>query len=115
MGIVFSPLKMPDSRLESRLALTTPPPYHPPPFNESKSFLMLQWMHRLSTSWVASIFMGVLALSFVVWGIADVFTGMTSTALATVGSTEISVDLNSQLPTPHSCSIRRTAGGRGGE
>jgi peptidyl-prolyl cis-trans isomerase D len=53
---------------------------------------MMQWMHRLSTSWVASIFMGVLALSFVVWGIADVFTGMTSTALATVGSTEISSD-----------------------
>ena len=51
---------------------------------------MLQWMHRLSTSWVASLFMGALALSFVVWGIADVFTGMTSMGLATVGSTEIS-------------------------
>src|ERR1700735_1618842 len=93
MGIVFSPLKMPDSRPESRLALTTPPPYHPRPFNESKSFLMMQWMHRLSTSWVASIFMGVLALSFVVWGIADVFTNMNTTALATVGSTEISPDV----------------------
>jgi peptidyl-prolyl cis-trans isomerase D len=53
---------------------------------------MLQWMHRISTSWIASLFMGALALSFVVWGIADVFTGMTSTALATVGSTEISSD-----------------------
>jgi peptidyl-prolyl cis-trans isomerase D len=53
---------------------------------------MLQWMHRLSTSWVASLFMGALALSFVVWGIADVFTGMNVTALATVGSTEISQD-----------------------
>ena len=53
---------------------------------------MMTWMHRISTSWVASIFMGILALSFMVWGIADVFTGMTSTALATVGSTEISSD-----------------------
>lgn len=53
---------------------------------------MMTWMHRISTSWVASIFMGVLALSFVVWGIADVFTGATTTALATVGSTEISSD-----------------------
>ena len=53
---------------------------------------MLQWMHRLSTSWVASLFMGALALSFVVWGIADVFTGMNTTALATVGSTEITSD-----------------------
>ena len=53
---------------------------------------MLQWMHRLSTSWVASLFMGALALSFVVWGIADVFVGMNVTALATVGSTEIGQD-----------------------
>ncbi len=51
---------------------------------------MLQWMHRLSTSWVASLFMGALALSFVVWGIADVFTGMVTTSLASVGSAEIS-------------------------
>jgi peptidyl-prolyl cis-trans isomerase D len=53
---------------------------------------MMTWMHRISTSWVASIFMGVLALSFVVWGIADVFTGVGSTAVATVGSTEITSD-----------------------
>ncbi len=53
---------------------------------------MLQWMHRISTSWVASLFMGALALSFVVWGIADVFTGMNVSALATVGTTEISQD-----------------------
>ena len=54
---------------------------------------MLQWMHKISTSWVASLFMGALALSFVVWGIADVFTGMNVTALATVGSTEIPQDV----------------------
>jgi peptidyl-prolyl cis-trans isomerase D len=53
---------------------------------------MLQWMHRISTSWVATLFMAALALSFVVWGIADVFTGMNVTALATVGTTEISQD-----------------------
>ena len=51
---------------------------------------MIQWMHQLSKSWVASLLMGGLALSFVVWGIADVFTGQSSAALATVGSTEIS-------------------------
>jgi peptidyl-prolyl cis-trans isomerase D len=53
---------------------------------------MIQWMHRLSKSWVASLMMGGLALSFVVWGIADVFTGQAAGALATVGSTEISSD-----------------------
>ena len=53
---------------------------------------MIQWMHRLSKSWVASLLMGGLALSFVVWGIADVFTGQQHGALATVGSTEIASD-----------------------
>ena len=53
---------------------------------------MIQWMHRLSKSWVASLLMGGLALSFIVWGIADVFVGQSTGALATVGSTEISSD-----------------------
>ncbi len=51
---------------------------------------MIQWMHQLSKSWVAVILMGVLGMSFVVWGIADVFTGGSSTAVVTVGRTEIS-------------------------
>ena len=50
---------------------------------------MIQWMHRLSKSWVAVILMGMLGMSFVVWGIADVFTGGSSTAVVTVGRTEI--------------------------
>ncbi|HEY2835523.1 MAG TPA: SurA N-terminal domain-containing protein [Rhizomicrobium sp.] len=58
---------------------------------------MIQWMHQLSKSWVATLLMGGLALSFMVWGIADVFTGQTSTALATVGSTEISTQEFSRL------------------
>lgn len=54
---------------------------------------MIQWMGRLSRSWLAQLLMGALALSFIVWGIADVFTGQaSSTAVATVGSTEISAD-----------------------
>jgi peptidyl-prolyl cis-trans isomerase D len=50
---------------------------------------MIQWMHRMSKSWAATLLMGALTLSFVVWGIADVFTGSSSTAVATVGGTEI--------------------------
>lgn len=50
---------------------------------------MIQWMSRLSRSWVASLLMGGLALSFIVWGIADVFTGVSSSAVATVGGVEI--------------------------
>ncbi|HKD47818.1 MAG TPA: SurA N-terminal domain-containing protein [Rhizomicrobium sp.] len=48
-------------------------------------------MSRLSRSWPAQLLMGALALSFIIWGIADVFTGQTSsTAVATVGPAEIS-------------------------
>ncbi|HZQ40775.1 MAG TPA: SurA N-terminal domain-containing protein, partial [Rhizomicrobium sp.] len=52
---------------------------------------MIQWLGRISRGVVAQVLMGVLALSFGIWGIADVFTGQSSgTAVATVGSTEIS-------------------------
>lgn len=51
---------------------------------------MIQWLHQMSKSWLASLLMGGLALSFIVWGIADVFTGRSEGAMATVGSTQIS-------------------------
>jgi peptidyl-prolyl cis-trans isomerase D len=50
---------------------------------------MIQWMHALSKSWVATLLMGGLTLSFVVWGIADVFTGGSTAAVASVGGTDI--------------------------
>jgi peptidyl-prolyl cis-trans isomerase D len=53
---------------------------------------MIQWMHTLSKSWFATLLMGGLTLSFVVWGIADVFTGAGGSAVATVGSSEIGQD-----------------------
>ena len=42
--------------------------------------------------WVAKIFIGLLALSFAVWGINDVFTGYRGDALVVVGEEEVSVD-----------------------
>src|SRR5947209_10935840 len=50
---------------------------------------MLQQMRRLSKSWISSIFLGGLALSFGVWGIADIFRGNTDTSVATVGGQKI--------------------------
>jgi peptidyl-prolyl cis-trans isomerase D len=50
---------------------------------------MIQWMHGLSKSFLATLMMGVLALSFVVWGVGDIFTGATRTAVASVGGTNI--------------------------
>src|SRR6185437_2590940 len=72
---------------------TGPPPYHSAlsrATSLSHGFaVMIQWMHALSKSWVATLLMGGLTLSFVVWGIADVFTGGSTTAVASVGGTEI--------------------------
>lgn len=50
---------------------------------------MIQWMHRVSKSFLATILMGALALSFVLWGVGDMFTGGTSTAVATVDGVNI--------------------------
>ena len=52
---------------------------------------MIQWMHHISKSFLATILMGALALSFVLWGIGDVFTGASSTAVATVGGTDVEI------------------------
>src|SRR6185437_9710471 len=54
---------------------------------------MLQEMRKYTKSWVASLFLGLLALSFGVWGIADIFRGNSDTSIATVGGEPISADL----------------------
>ncbi len=52
---------------------------------------MLQELRKYSKSWIANIFLGALTLSFVAWGIGDVFTGGTSTAVATVGNNSVDI------------------------
>lgn len=51
---------------------------------------MLEALRKSAGSWVAKVFIGLLVVSFAVWGIADIFRGYGSGALATVGDTEIS-------------------------
>lgn len=53
---------------------------------------MLEILRRSVTGWVAKILMGLLILSFAVWGIADVFTGANQAALIKVGDREITAD-----------------------
>jgi peptidyl-prolyl cis-trans isomerase D len=53
---------------------------------------MLEILRRSVTGWVAKILMGLLILSFAVWGIADVFTGANQAALVKVGDREITVE-----------------------
>ncbi|MBB5750965.1 peptidylprolyl isomerase [Prosthecomicrobium pneumaticum] len=51
---------------------------------------MLDSMRKYATSWVAYLFMGLLVISFGVWGIADIFRGIGVHSVAQVGGTEIS-------------------------
>lgn len=51
---------------------------------------MLETMRRASKTWVAALFIGVLVMSFALFGIGDVFTGSADRVVAKVGDTEIS-------------------------
>lgn len=57
---------------------------------------MLDSIRNAAKTWVAKLLIGLLAVSFAVWGIADVFTGSTRGALATVGKAEVSAESFSQ-------------------
>jgi peptidyl-prolyl cis-trans isomerase D len=51
---------------------------------------MIQWMHSLSKHWIATLIMGALTLSFVVWGMGlNQFDIGNSTQVASVGKAEI--------------------------
>jgi peptidyl-prolyl cis-trans isomerase D len=60
-------------------------------------------MRKASSNWLGKIIMavvmGVLIISFGVWGIADIFKGFGQSTLAKVGKTEISAEQFRQLYT----------------
>src|SRR4030088_320646 len=64
---------------------------------------MLRGMRKASSNWlgktIMSVVMGVLIISFGVWGIADIFRGFGQSTLAKVGHTEISANEFRQLYT----------------
>jgi peptidyl-prolyl cis-trans isomerase D len=53
---------------------------------------MLDALRRHAAGWIAKVFMGLLVVSFAVWGIADVFRGRGTQDLAQVGSTKIDIE-----------------------
>lgn len=54
---------------------------------------MLDTLRKNASGWVAQIFIGLLVLSFAVWGINDIFTGNVDTTVAEVGGEEIPGEL----------------------
>jgi peptidyl-prolyl cis-trans isomerase D len=53
---------------------------------------MLEVFRNAAKGWVAKILLGLLVISFAVWGITDVFTGFQSQDLVTVGKTKIAAE-----------------------
>jgi peptidyl-prolyl cis-trans isomerase D len=57
---------------------------------------MLRGIHKASGSWIGKIIMaavmGVLVISFAIWGIGDIFRGFGLNSAVKVGGTEISVE-----------------------
>jgi peptidyl-prolyl cis-trans isomerase D len=62
---------------------------------------MLRGIHKASSNWIGRIVMGVvlglIAISFGIWGIGDIFRGFGQSTLAKVGGTEIRVETFRQL------------------
>ena len=57
---------------------------------------MLRGIHKASSNWLGRVVMGVLlgliAISFAIWGIGDIFRGFGQSTVAKVGGTEIRVE-----------------------
>src|SRR5215831_9909012 len=62
---------------------------------------MLRGIHKASANWIGRAVMGVvlglIAVSFGIWGIGDIFRGFGTSSLAKVGGTEIRIDTFRQL------------------
>src|SRR6202162_3581344 len=75
---------------------------------------MLRGMRKASSNWlgktIMAVVMGVLIVSFGVWGIADIFRGFGQSTVATIGHTEISTNEFRQLYTEKLQQIGRQFG-----
>jgi peptidyl-prolyl cis-trans isomerase D len=75
---------------------------------------MLRGIRKASSNWlgkaVMSVVMGVLIVSFGVWGIADIFKGFGQSSLAKIGSTEITIEQFRQIYTDKLQQLGRSFG-----
>jgi len=75
---------------------------------------MLRGIRKASSNWlgkaIMSVVMGVLIVSFGVWGIADIFKGFGQSSLAKIGKTEISAEQFRQIYTDKLQQLGRSFG-----
>src|SRR5437016_4462644 len=67
-------------------------------FNQTRYFdQMLRGMRQASTNWlgriVLAVVMGLITISFAIWGIGDIFRGFGRSTFAKIGGTEISIEV----------------------
>lgn len=63
---------------------------------------MLNLLRQSATGWLAAVLIGLLALSFAIWGVSDFFRGFGTNTVAVVGDEEVSVvqfqrEMNQQM------------------
>ena len=61
-----------------------------PLFKQAETLHMLQWIRQGVGSWIIKVFLGLLIVSFAVWGIGDIFSGRTRTTAIKAGNVEVS-------------------------
>ncbi len=75
---------------------------------------MLRGIHKASANWlgraVMGVILGLIAVSFGIWGIADIFRGFGQSTLAKVGGTEIGVEQFRQIYNDRLQELNRRAG-----
>jgi peptidyl-prolyl cis-trans isomerase D len=75
---------------------------------------MLRGIHKASSTWlgkaVMAVVMGVIAVSFAIWGIGDIFRGFGRNAVATIGGAEISIEQFRQFYNDRLQQLGRQAG-----
>ena len=75
---------------------------------------MLRGIHKATSNWlgkaILTVVMGLLVVSFAIWGIGDIFRGFGRNAVAKIGNTEISIEQFRQLYTDRLQQVGRQAG-----
>src|SRR5437899_9651893 len=75
---------------------------------------MLRGMRKASSNWlgraVMGVVLGLIAISFAIWGIGDIFRGFGRSTVAKVGNTEISVEQFRQAYNDHLQQLGRRLG-----
>src|SRR6188472_3653254 len=88
--------------------------HDPVPLLQKQVGPMLRGMRKASSNWlgktVMAVVMGVLIVSFGIWGIADIFKGFGQSSLAKVGGTEISTEQFRQIYTDKLQQLGRSFG-----